>query len=572
MTAAADRAETYLRLMAEAEVRRALAYPRWEPPQPPGLPPAAQSAVRLSRPVLAPLLPPVSAVARMSGSLLASWWPAARTAVSAARTAASTARQTPVGQAAEPVLWRALRVRQAVQPFLPGRGRARPQPAQVALDRVRQVAGTLVSAGVLGEDAAQEVLQSLMDALVLRGKLRAGTVYWLPGPGPWGAGYPWPGAATTRPLPAAPLRAIPVGTALPLGPDASPGTACLLALVMGPGRAVLTATARWPGPDAGPLRAGPGRPDPRQPGPRLQRPPPFADITATDEHGVRYSADDTARLAHGHWSVVLDLLPVPAPTTRWLDIAAPGSSRPVRLNLAGAPDPADAPPADPGESAGGLPARLCPADGPLDSLAQSWLAQAAHGHPVGESGAAGLAEAVEALQAVAGLEPGSAALSRLAALAGELGIGFPAALRPLVRPVELPEAWVSVLGNRGAADGPEQAAAVAAVLPETDGARFAVAGLDSVAVSATLHAVGWGWPPRPLPGLGQSRYSWWARDDQGRWHVGRSSGGGNRGGVVDLQVEFGPALHPGARSLDLIVRGPSAQAAVTLPLRWLASR
>jgi hypothetical protein len=136
--------------------------------------------------------------------------------------------------------------------------------------------------------------------------------------------------------------------------------------------------------------------------------------------------------------------------------------------------------------------------------------------------------------------------------------------------VNLPEAWVSVLDNRGAADGPEQVAAVTAVLPETDGARFAVAGLDSVAVSATLHAVGWGWPSRPLPGLGQQRFSWWARDDQGRWHVARTSGG-NRGGVVDLLVEFGPALHPDARSLDLIVRGPSGQAAVTLPLRWLAS-
>ena len=590
MTAAADRAETYLRLMAEAEVRRALAYPRYEPPRPPGLPPAAQSAVRLSRPVLAPLLPPVSAAARMSVSRLGSWWPAARTAASAARTAvggrvaASAARQTPVGRAAEPVLWRALRVRQAVQPLLPGRVRARPQPALVALDRVRQVAGTLVSAGVLGEAAAQEVLQSLMDALVLRGKLRAGTLYWPPGLGPggsWGPGIPWPGAATTRPVPAAPVRAIPVGTTLPLGPDSSPGPACLLALAMGPGRAVVTATAPWPGPDAGPLRAGPLRAGPLlagplraglgQHGPRPQRPLPFADITATDEHGVRYSTDDAARAAHGHWSVVLDLLPVPPPTTRWLDIAGPGSPRPVRIDLAGAPGPADAPPADPGGSAAGLPARLCPADRPLDSLAESWLAQAAHGHPAGESGLAGLTDAVEALQAVGGLAPGSAALSRLAALAGELGIGFPAALRPLVRPVQLPEAWLSVLDNRAAADGPEQAAAVAAVLPEIDGARFAVAGLDSMAVSATLHAVGWGCPPRPLPGLGQPRYSWWARDDRGRWHVGRTSGG-NRGGVVDLLVEFGPALHPDARSLDLIVRGPSGQAAVTLPLRWLASR
>jgi hypothetical protein len=136
--------------------------------------------------------------------------------------------------------------------------------------------------------------------------------------------------------------------------------------------------------------------------------------------------------------------------------------------------------------------------------------------------------------------------------------------------VQLPDAWVSVLDNRGAADGPDQVAAVAAVLPEVGGARFAVAGLDSVAGSATLHAVGWGWEP-PLPGLGQQRYTWWARDDQGRWHLARTPGG-DRSGVVDLLVEFGPALHPDARSLELIVRGWAGQAAVTLPLRWLASR
>ena len=38
---------------------------------------------------------------------------------------------------------------------------------------------------------------------------------------------------------------------------------------------------------------------------------------------------------------------------------------------------------------------------------------------------------------------------------------------------------------------------------------------------------------------------------------------------MDLLVELGPALDPGARALEIIVRGPSSQAAVTVPLRWL---
>ena len=488
----------------------------------------------------------------MSASLLGPWWPATRAA-------ASAARQTPLGRPAEPVLWRALRVRRAIRPLLPGPGRAAPHPAEEALDRVSQVAGTLVSAGVISETGACEVLQSLMDGFALRGKLSTSRMYWPPGGAPWGPRFPWPAASPGRPLPAGPVRATPIGTALPLGPEAGPGTACLLALAMGPGRAVITITARVPGPH------------PRRPGPRAQPALPFSDITVTDERGARYSADDAARSAQGRWAVTLDLLPVPPPATRWLDVTGPGGSRPVRVELARPRDPAHTPPADPAGSAAGLPRRLYPADQILDSLAEGWLAQAAHGQAVRQSRLAGLTEVVTALQAVAGLAPGSPALSRLAMLAGELGIEFPAALRSLVRPVTLPEAWLGVLDHRGAADGPDQAAAVAAVLPEVDGARFALAGLDSAAVSATLHAVGWGCQPRPVPGVGQQRYSWWARDDQGRWHVARTRGG-NRDGVVDLLVEFAPALHPDARSLELIVRGPASQARVTLPLRWVGSR
>jgi hypothetical protein len=110
------------------------------------------------------------------------------------------------------------------------------------------------------------------------------------------------------------------------------------------------------------------------------------------------------------------------------------------------------------------------------------------------------------------------------------------------------------------------------VLPEVDGARFALAGLDSVADSATLRVVAWGWQPSPRPGLGGERFSWWARDDRGRWHLAREHGAHYGGGQVDLLVEFGPALDPDARTVEIIVRGPSSQAGVTVPLRWLESR
>jgi hypothetical protein len=580
---AAERAVAYLRLMTESELRRALAYPRSKPPGPPGLPPAARSAIRLSSPLLAPLFPPVRSAARVSGPLLSSLWPAARSA-------ASAARQTTVGRAAEPVLWRALRARHVVRPFLPGRGRFAEPPAEASLDRVRLVASALVRAGVIGEAAAQATLDSMTDALAIRGKLTPGRLYLPFGSPSWGPGSWWLPASSPPPLPGGPVRAVPLGTTLPLGSGGDLGVAGLLALVLAPDRAVLTAAAWLTDPDPGARR--PGRPP---------APLPFGALVATDEHGAHYQADHTTRPDYGRWSVALELTPVPPPGTRRLDITGPTIKDPIRVELAPTPGPgsrADPDPADPHSARphsprpdsarpdpgrpdpadtdparrGGLPGSLSPAERPLDAFAERLLANVAHGYDPGRAPLSGLVEVVGALQAVAGLTAGSAALSRLAALAGRLGIDFPAGLRPLIRPVELPDAWASVLDHRGAADGPHRAAAVAAVLPEVDGARFALAGLDSVADSATLRVLAWGWQPSPRRDLGGERFSWWARDDRGRWHLAREHGAHYGGGQVDLLVEFGPALDPGARALEIIVRGPSSQAAMTVPLRWLVPR
>jgi hypothetical protein len=562
MTAAGGRAEAHLRLLAEDELRRALAYPRCEPAEPAGLPPAVRSAVHLSRPVLAPLLPPLRSVARVSGPLLASFWPTARTA-------ASAARRTGAGRAAEPVLWRALRVRPRVRGPQPGDGRFPDSPPAVAgLNRVRWVASALVAADAISEPAAQAVIEELTDALAVRGKLAERRLRQPPSPRWWGPGSPWRPGSPPPPLPAGPVQAVALGTALSGGPAGGPGEISLLALVLAPDRAVLTAgQSSQPGPY-------PGRPG-RRPAPPLSSGP----LTLVDNHGVRYQADADYRLVYGHWSAVLDLVPVPPSGIRWLDITGDAAHDPVRVDLARDASRGDSPGPDPAAPGPGglasLPPRLSPAERPLDTLAESLLAEATHGfEPHGAPPLAGLAELAElvgALQAGAGLEAGSAALGRLAALADRLGIGFPSAVRPLAQPAGLPDAWLSVLQHCGATDGPVRVAAAAAVLPEVDGARFAVAGLDSAADSATLRVVAWGWQPSPLTNL-LDRFSWWARDDRGRWHLARTDGSRSGGGPVDLFVEFAPALHPDARSLDLFLRGPRTQAAVTLPLRWLASR
>jgi hypothetical protein len=474
-----------------------------------------------------------------------------------------------------------------VRPQPPRRGRLAEPPAEAAVGRVAQVASALVAAGTISEATARTVLDSLSDALSLRGKLAARRLYQPPGPRWWGPGSPWQPGSPPPPLPAGPVRAVPIGSTVPLGPGGSRGEAALLALIVAPDRAVLTAAARLPSPGSQARGAGHWPP-----------PLPLGHLTAVDDQGARYQADHTSRSPYGRWSVAFELTPVPPPGTRWLDITGPAITDPIRADLTGpgltgtahpatsaardpaGPDPATTYPVAPDPGApdpvapdagvwASLAGRMSPADRPLDSLAEKVLGEVTHGYGTGAAALAGLAEVVGALQAATGLT-GSAALGRLAALADRLGIPFPAVLRPLAQPAGLPDAWQSVLDHRGAADGPDRVAAVAAVLPEVDGARFAVAGLDSAAGSATLRVMAWGWQPSPLTSL-EDRFSWWARDDRGRWHLAREYGAHFGGGQVDLLVEFAPALHPEARSLDLLVRGPAGQAAVTLPLRWLAS-
>ena len=336
---AAERAEAYLRLMAESELRRAVAYPRSEPPGPPGLPPPPSPRSASPGRLLAPLLPPVRTAARVSGPLLASLWPAARSA-------ASAARPSPAGRAAEPVLWRVLRVRQTVQPFRPGRGRLAGPLAEAGLDRVRRVAGALVPAGVIGEAAARRRLESLVDALALRGKLerRPGVPATRLGRS-WGAGSRWRPSGAPPPLPGGPVQAVSIG------PDAAPRSR------RGPGRGL---PAR-PGPGPGPRRdhrrgvAGRARSPLRPPGRGPQcrcRSGHHRDRRAWPPVSGRRHRP----VGHGRWSVTFDLTPVPPPATRWLDITGPASTDPVRVALSRAPGPRDRVPWDPAGSPG-RPAR-----------------------------------------------------------------------------------------------------------------------------------------------------------------------------------------------------------------------
>jgi hypothetical protein len=228
-----------------------------------------------------------------------------------------------------------------------------------------------------------------------------------------------------------------------------------------------------------------------------------------------------------------------------------------------------------GDWAGALPAAgAAPAERLLDSLAHDLLWSTLW---TGGSGPAlsQLADMIPALKATGAIEPGSPALGRLAALTGRLGIDLPAGLLAAAPQAGLPEAWNSVLASRHLHDGRDGLAAAAAVLPEADGAVFTVTGLYSTEQAVILRALAWGWHAERtrFPRTNQ-RYSWWALDNAGRWHVVRQTnapiGGVNGHGHTDIALI--PALHPAATSLEVILTGPSAQASATTPLNWQALR
>jgi hypothetical protein len=563
MAADGARAETYLRLMVEAELRRALSLPRYQPPRPPGLP----------APVRA-MLHPISWLARTASTAIAarcepaqamqsSAGRAAMRAVTVAdwkiRALAATAQPTTdsvlpkMARSTWQIRWRSRRARRAVGGVLPGRRSAGPPAAMSSVQRVRQVASALVAADTITVTAAESAVQSLSDALLARAKIDES---WPDGP--WRPASPAPG------LPTGPVRAVPVGASVLLGPGGSVGHGWLLTLVLDPDRASLTAAGRLTGVDTD---------DP----PWTRRPPrsPFNELdrlTAADDHGAAYQV----RASHGGWggttwSRMFDVSPLPPPGIRWLDITMP-SRTPIRVDLASAgPSPPQVRPAQvPGElgTAGGC----CAADRVLDAWSVHLLGHAARTGQAGPELLSGLAEVAGALRALGVLRADCAALGRLATLSGHLHLSFPASLRASTRLAGLPEAWTSVLTGWRMVDGLDRAAPVAAVLPAVDGARFALAGLRSATDSATLQVLTRGWHPDHLQPPCGTRYSWWARDNAGRWHLATEGAHGYHGGQGDLELRFRPPIHPRATALDIFVIGPASATGVTVPLDWQAAQ
>ena len=96
-------------------------------------------------------------------------------------------------------------------------------------------------------------------------------------------------------------------------------------------------------------------------------------------------------------------------------------------------------------------------------------------------------------------------------------------------------------------------------------------GLYSSGESAALRALAWGWQPEDSPPL-VVPFSWWAHDSAGRWHVARLVWSDVRRDAAVLDMTLVPPLHPIATAVDIMLTGPSQQAAATVPLLRPATR
>jgi hypothetical protein len=355
--------------------------------------------------------------------------------------------------------------------------------------------------------------------------------------------------------PAGQYLAVPVRATVPGGPRSGLAEIQVFSLVIAPDRALLNTAGRL-----------------RKP-PRGRRPEhsrlPFEDSelpTATDDRGNSYhlSVDSSSGDSSGDWTGLLSLSPIPQPGARWLELTMSPGSPPVRVNLAGHHTGSE-PAADP-------VAATSPAERIVDVAAQRLL-HAAVSSPdddVSWYDLSEIADIISALDAVGPLQTARGSVGRLITLARRVGARIPPTLEA-EQPAGLPAAWQNILENRGRDDGPFAFAPAAAVLPELGGSRFVLAGVRSGAAGAELQALAWGLPQPPRLSFytdAAKQWSWTARDDRGRWHVAAEGGGSSSDRHAQMELQFVPALHPDARSLEVTVTGPSGQVSATVPLDW----
>jgi hypothetical protein len=430
------------------------------------------------------------------------------------------------------------------------------------LRRLRYVATGLTVVDAIDRDVADAIVGELDAALVVRSRLHWNRLIARPhgaagrqvGPrsAPVRFIFPNPGGGSAESA-----RAMPVGRALLIRDGGGVAAdACLISMIRTEDREILAVAASVREPD----RSRPFH-------------HPFHQIEAVDELGSSYHVNFHGGFGNGRADGWLTVRPVLPSGLRWLELhSGPGTPR-LRVDVTADPTPADVH-TEPAEQTG-------PGERLLDRIAAELLSTLPDRHP----GQVSLDETVAALEELGILPPGSPAPGRLAELCRQggfgVGQGLVAALAAgRIPPAELPGPWASVVAHfhRGNPPAAKQGVApVAVALPEFDGARFVIVGIESHDGRATLTGLVFGLfanhahQGRDCP-CWMRWFPWWIRDDTGQWHVAafsEFSSSDRESATFGLRLV--PPLAEPVTRLDMIIPGPSLRITVRVPVEWMAA-
>jgi hypothetical protein len=439
---------------------------------------------------------------------------------------------------------------------------AGPASAAVFTDcilRMNTVAMALTAVGALEAERADDILIQFQAALAVRHRLQPGNAgpLLLRLPRRVVTGGLAPPAPPTEPKGSAPWRLWPVGRMLPFRDELTTGELYVLSLlVTGEHARLLTVAAIRPT-LAG--NAGYGT-----------FPEPFASATAADDRGTGYQVTYEGGGSAMRWEGQLIIDPAPPPGARWLELAV-GTGQPrLRIDLTTAP-----PAGDVTVQAQDRP----PSEQLLEHAAQQILASAAGNPHDARRQAYGLGDVIAALEAAGALSPFSPLPGYLATVCERLGVGGHGITAAPT--AGLPGPWLSVLAWYGRRHRPpvhDGTASVSTVLPDVDGARVALTGLNTRNNRTFLHLVA---DPRqtagagPVPDAGPLSLwalSCWLRDNTSQWHVAVPESwreGGDREASGSLQVL--PPLSRDCAQVTLLASTPAGQVRAEVPLRWWAA-
>ena len=425
--------------------------------------------------------------------------------------------------------------------------------AESAQWRVVRAGRILAAAGALDRDFLDRFAGELFSAITARSRIM---LSWYRGRGVLHTVFaPHGGRALPSGRVSWAVRVTPIGRALRVASGRTPSALHFMSLVRTGDGAVITVVMRmhWPpdgpGADLGITGAGPHH-------------LPYAQLGAVDDQGTRYTVrfeGGSGRDGMATWRGVARLSPVPPPGIRWLDLIGDGT-RLIRLPLG--PSPARGRQATMTE-----PLAIAPGERLLIVEAERILASGDARGPVQGPGPGEIITVLTEAGAIAADSPVPGQLAALCQRLGAAGHGIS------VPPAEqVPAPWASILAQRGApvpAEVPEVFTPLAAVLPEVDGAQFALAGLSTAAGESHLHVVSSVMPQVTgrfehdwTPGL-----SWWLRDGAGNWHMAATDEQTTAGdGTNTFRLRLTPPLSAVSDTVEVVITGPATRIRATIPI------